>query len=144
MDIESQLIRAEEIMKQHDLKITAPRMKVIRALLTHPHVHSVYELRRCDESLKKVNPVTLYRILEVLVRLGLAHRVSGNEFRACDLNDAQKVKMGCHLLLICDECGTVEEIFDDRCHENDIAQKYNFKIFSHVNELHGVCRTCQK
>lgn len=144
MSIENQLARAEEVMKEKGLKITTPRILVMRALLTHPHAHSVYELKRCDASLKKVNAVTLYRILEVLVRIGLAHRVSGNEFRACDLSeDIKHAKEGCHMLLICDECGTVQEVQDSACNENKTAKKYGFKIFGHVNELHGVCEKCQ-
>ncbi len=144
MNIEKQLARAEEIMKEKGLKITTPRVQVMRALLEHPHAHSVYALRRCDENLKKVNAVTLYRILEVFVRIGLAHRVSGNEFRACDISELGNSPKGCHLLLICDECGSVEEVHDETCREVAVAKKSGFEVFAHVNEIHGLCRDCKK
>ncbi len=142
MNIEKQLAHAEEIMKEKGLKITMPRVLVMKALLEHPHAHSVYALRRCDENLKKVNAVTLYRILEVFVRIGLAHRVSGNEFRACDLSESNHSSKGCHLLLICDECGSVEEVQDETCREVAVAKKSGFQVFAHVNEVHGLCRKC--
>ncbi len=144
MNIEQQLERAELVMKSHGLKITSQRMKVIEALFSHPHAHSVYKLIECDEELKDLNAVTLYRILEVFVRIGLAHRVSGNEFRACDLTVEEDPKTNCHLLLICDECASVDEIQDEHNDQFSLAKKHGFTVFSHVNELHGVCKECSK
>ena len=143
MSLETQLARAEEIMKERGLKITNQRMLVIETLFKHPHAHSVYKLLECDDELKDLNPVTLYRILEVLVRVGIAHRVSGNEFRACDLSEEKDDANKCHLLFICDECGAVEEGKDDHLLEYEMAKKQGFTVFSHVNELHGVCKKCQ-
>ena len=131
---------AHTIMHTSGLKVTPQRTAVFEALVNQHRPTSVYDLRRADKKIGRLNPITIYRILEVFARIGLAHRVSGNEFTFCGIPDGKK--KGCHQFLICDERESVTEVTLATCNENDIARKYGFRVFDHVNEIHGLCKEC--
>lgn len=136
------IMRAQELMHASGLKVTPQRIGVFEALVKKNHPTSVYDLRREDTKIGKLNPITVYRILEVFARIGLAHRVSGNEFTFCGIPDGKK--RGCHQFLICDECESVTEVALDSCNESAVARKHGFRLFEHVNEIHGLCKNCAR
>jgi Fur family ferric uptake transcriptional regulator len=93
---------------------------------------------------------TVYRTLDLLVRLGLLNKLSFGsgesryEFRATD----EKTH---HHHLICMRCGTIidytdfvnEELELVKKTEDSLARKHGFKIIDHNIEFLGICPECR-
>lgn len=99
-------------------------------------------LARLQETEGKLGPPTVYRALSALVSQGKAHRIeSKNAYVAC-----QCVHQGDQhaVLSICDDCGGVEELFDDALTKDlsDLAERAGFRPSRHVLEVHGRCGRC--
>jgi Fur family transcriptional regulator, zinc uptake regulator len=87
-------------------------------------------------------PPTIYRALEFLVRVGLAHRVESlNAFMACDVGHNH----GAAIVFICSNCQGAEEAHaEDALHEVErAAAKSRFQVRRAVIEAVGLCRACQ-
>ena len=86
-------------------------------------------------------PLQIYRALDKLVDMGLAHRLESlNAFVACD----HPHHSGKAVFAICDSCGTVKE-FDSPSAIKTLqtcAAKNDFAIRSLTMELRGRCGDC--
>ena len=91
---------------------------------------------------------TMYRNLEILERSGLVRRItaSGDHARweMCEPLVAH------HHHLICDRCGTIEDITLDDETEHlvertlaDVAARSGFVPADHILDLHGTCARCR-
>jgi len=86
-------------------------------------------------------PPTIYRALEFLVRLGLAHRIESlNAFIACDLGACDRSTV----FLICDQCSAAVEV--DAGHAlvdlRDAASRAKFTLKRTIIEASGRCGAC--
>jgi Fur family zinc uptake transcriptional regulator len=90
---------------------------------------------------KRVAPNTVYRILDLFVRTNLARRVESAN--AYIVNSHPGCRHDC-IFLICDSCGTVVHIDDDRLTGSLIgaARKAGFADVRPVVELRGTCAAC--
>ena len=86
--------------------------------------------------------MTVYRALDFLSQMGLAHRIESlNAYvpcveKHCDHKDSQ--------YLICDKCGRVEELHNheiDNFISKNLAQS-GFQLSYKAMELHGRCARC--
>lgn len=90
-------------------------------------------------------PPQVYRALDRLMALGLAHRLeSMNAFVAC-----QHPRCSGHQALaftICEDCGGVAELSDDEISQTlgALAQRRDFSVRQSVIELRGLCGACEK
>ena len=88
--------------------LTPLRRRVFELLLDHEGPAKAYDL--LDEIKPEhaaAKPPTVYRALDFLVRLGLAHRIeSQNAFVACDVGACARST----IFLICEKCGGSVEI----------------------------------
>jgi Fur family zinc uptake transcriptional regulator len=92
---------------------------------------------------KHLNHVTIYRILDLLCSLNLAHKVSSlGGFVRCTLD----AKAGCHRFLTCRECGAFQEFADEALcdEEKEIARDLGFYTEQHLAESVGLCYDCKK
>ncbi len=92
---------------------------------------------------KHLNHVTIYRILDLLCRLNLAHRMlSSGGFVKCSLDAGE----GCHRFMVCQDCGGIQEFADEAlCQgENDFAQGLGFHTEYHISEFSGLCSRCYR
>lgn len=92
---------------------------------------------------KRLSHVTIYRVLELLCSLNLAHKVLlAGGFVICSLESTE----GCHRFAVCRECGTLKEYASkDLCaEETEMAQSLGFRAEQHFSEFSGVCARCQK
>lgn len=102
--------------------------------------YAILDLLR-DEGFRA--PPQVYRALERLVSLGLAHRLESlNAFVAC-----QHPSCSGHKALaftICEECGDVAELSDPEISETlgSVALRRDFSVRQTVIELRGRCSTC--
>ena len=123
--------------------LTPLRRRVLDLLLDHVAPAKAYDLLAdLGSEQGPAKPPTIYRALEFLVRLGLAHRIETlNAFVACDIGSCARSTM----FLICEKCGGAEE-FDAGHALVDLAEAANrdgFSIKRTMIEASGLCSQCQ-
>jgi Fur family zinc uptake transcriptional regulator len=92
---------------------------------------------------KNLNHVTIYRILDLLCRLNLAHKMlSSGGFVKCSLGAGE----GCHRFMVCQHCGAIQEFADEAlCQgENKFARHLGFHTAYHLSEFCGLCSRCYR
>ena len=122
---------------------TAMRGDVFAALAACERPVSAYDIaeRVSASRSKRVAANSVYRILDLFVRTNLARRVeSANAYIA---NSHPGCRHDC-IFLICDSCGRVVHIDDDRLTETLVqaAGKAGFADVRPVIELRGHCADC--
>ncbi len=138
------LEQAQQVCQKRGARLTPAREQVFLLLAKQQGAIGAYDLL---EQLKKVDtaakPATIYRALDFLGKQGLVHKIESiNAFVMChhfgDCNHPVQ-------LLICDQCGHVEEIqsnnFDLAL--RSMADASGFTISHQIVEAHGNCRNCQ-
>lgn len=88
-------------------------------------------------------PLQVYRALEKLLDLGLAHRLESiNAFVAC--SHPHDHASGIIAFAICDRCGQVSEFSDDIVRERleNWAEAEGFHPTRTTMEIRGECRNC--
>ena len=125
-------------------KVTRPRKQVLEILEQAQKPVSPYEIQRLlHQQGKYLNHVTIYRVLELLCHLNLAHRVlSSGGFVKCNLDNRDC----CHRFVICRHCGAVQEFADEElCKgEGELARELGFHTEYHFSESSGLCADCYK
>jgi Fe2+ or Zn2+ uptake regulation protein len=123
-------------------KITKPRTLVAEALSSTPVAVSPYDLQKIIREQAELNHVTIYRVLELFLKLHLVHKTSIGAFIKCTLLKQK----GCHHFLVCQKCGNTKEFIEEN-HEHmslPVSLKKEFKVLSHTFELSGLCKKCFK
>ena len=132
----------ESYCKEQNLRSSKPREEVLKIIASSSKPATAYEiLDALGKVIKSPKPPTVYRALEALSEHGFVHRIESlNAYIACHENHRHNGSQ----FLICDECGTVEEIHLCSVPESlqNQASANNF-VTSHWNvELHGRCKKC--
>lgn len=122
--------------------LTPLRKRVLELLLDHHGPAKAYDLLPLIDAEKQAKPPTVYRALDFLVRMGLAHRIeSMNAFVACEIGACARST----IFLICDNCGAAEEF--DAGHAlvdlTEAASRDGFAIRRTMIEASGLCSACQ-
>ena len=139
---------ALEQLKKYGLKITAPRKMIVQFLAKSRKALSPYEIRTMLKHQNiKADVVTIYRVLELLEKFLLAHKVLAfNGYVRCNIKDMKNVQKRCHHYLICKKCHKVEEVEGENLFniEKKISSVNHFLIESHYLEFTGLCDSCKK
>ena len=129
-------------LKQAGLKTTLPRLKVLSILenseIRHMSAEDVYRILLEEED--SIGLATVYRVLTQFEGAGLVIRHNFEGDRAVfELNDAEH-----HDHMVCVECGSVTEFFDERIEElqEKVAREHKFSIQDHALTLYGLCKRC--
>lgn len=142
-DRAAHLARAEAICAAAHESLTPLRRRVLELLIDAGGPAKAYDLL---DGLKSgagaAKPPTVYRALDFLTRLGLAHRVESlNAFVACDVGACARTT----IFLICDCCGAALE--SDAGHAlvdvGEAAKGAGFAIARTMIEAHGLCAACR-
>jgi len=133
-----------DALKGNGMKDTAPRRLVVEALCAAASPVTAKDLHAwiAKERGRGVGIVTVYRILDVLEKLGMVHRHSSEGvYSVCHIPSVS----GHHVLLHCGGCGKVEETHDHGlCEREDaVARSAGFAPERHVSEILGTCLSCQ-
>jgi Fur family transcriptional regulator, zinc uptake regulator len=132
------------ILQARGYKATRPRKLVLEVLEEMKKPLSPYDIQEVLRARgKHLNHVTIYRILDLLCRLNLAHKVlSSGGFVKCSLDAGE----GCHRFMVCQDCGAIREFADKGlCQkENEFARNLGFHTEHHLSEFSGLCSRCQK
>ena len=124
-------------------RLTAARLGAYAELLAGKRALSAYDLiarleKRQD---RKIAPLTVYRHLDFLTRVGLVHRIESTQsYLPCDHPQHPHESQ----YLLCTECGRVEEVHSKSLETtlDKIAGQHKFKPARAVVEVSGVCERC--
>ena len=134
---------AETRCRELGERLTPARLGAYAEMLAAKGALSAYELiERLEKRQKrKIAPLTVYRHLDFLTRVGLVHRIESTQsYLPCDHPEHPHESQ----YLLCADCGAVEEV-----HSHDleaalerVAQKRGFKPRKAIVELSGSCGDC--
>ncbi len=131
-------------LKKAGLKSTVPRMQILELFINsekkHLSAEDVYKMLLAQD--KDMGLATVYRVLTQFEQAGLVNRHHFDGIHSIfELNNGEH-----HDHLVCVECGRVEEFYDEtieKC-QNQVADKYGFRLTDHNLYLYGLCSECQK
>jgi len=133
-----------QVLHAQGYKVTRPRLQVVEILSKAQKPVSPYEIQKMlRHQGRYLNHVTIYRVLELLCHLNLAHKLPSEKgFIKCILGNSK----GCHRFMICHKCGAIREYADDKLckNEKEIAGDIGFHTQYHVSESYGLCSSCYK
>jgi Fur family transcriptional regulator, zinc uptake regulator len=138
------IAEAERRCTEASESLTPLRRRVFELLLDQPGPAKAYDLLHLlDSERGQAKPPTIYRALDFLVRMGLAHRIeSMNAFVACGIGACARST----IFLICESCGAAEEF--DAGHAlvdlTEAASRDGFAIRRTMIEAAGLCQACQQ
>ena len=134
---------AEARSAEKGQRLTPARLAVYAELLTCDRPVTAYELiallERRQE--RKIAPLTVYRHLEFLTRIGVVHRLqSAHAYMACEHPDHPHDSQ----FLLCSSCGHVDEVQSKGVGSmlSQIADEHRFRPDNTVVEIKGLCGSC--
>ncbi len=134
---------AETRCRDLNERLTPARLGAYAELLSAKRALSAYELiERLEKRQKrKIAPLTVYRHLDFLTRVGLVHRIESTQsYLPCDHPQHPHESQ----YLLCADCGGIEEVHSEDLEAalDRIAQKRGFKPRKAVVEVSGLCGHC--
>ena len=140
-DASAFLAMAETIAAEKGQRMTPIRRKVLQLLVESDAPTKAYDLLDRLDGQGAAKPPTVYRALDFLQELGLAHKIESlNAYVACGHANHDHSAV----FLICDRCGGAEELHSEGAVpalQSETASA-GFKLRSAVIEARGICRTC--
>jgi Fur family transcriptional regulator, ferric uptake regulator len=145
--MEERVKQVKQQISAHNYKLTPQREATVRVLLENKEGHlsaeDVYLL------VKKKSPeiglATVYRTLELLSDLRIIHKLNFGDgvTRYKFFSEGMENH---HHHLICQNCGTVDEIIEDILGPNEdrIQKEYDFQIIDYRLIFHGICYRCKE
>ncbi len=140
---QSAIAHAETICQKRGLRFTPLRRRVLELIWDNHEVSRAYDLLAAlQQDDPRAKPPTVYRTLDFLLEQGFIHRIESlNAFVGCDHPEKRHEFQ----LLICTDCGVVEELHLPSLSEDlyRSARSHGFKPDSQTMEVHGRCARCQ-
>ena len=140
-DTEAFLTLAEGIAQARGQRMTRIRRKVLRLLIETPAPAKAYDLLERLDGEGSAKPPTIYRALDFLQELGLAHKIESlNAYVAC----GHASHSHSAIFLICETCGRAEELHSETTVPALEAETRaaGFELSQAVIEARGTCRAC--
>ena len=140
----SQRAVAESICAGLGERLTPARMEAYTELMLCEKPLSAYDLiaRLEERQQRKIAPLTVYRHLDFLMRVGLVHRLESKQaYLACDHPEhAHKSQY-----LLCSACGKADEVESEQLMRvlSKIMDQQGFEAEHSVVEVTGVCSDCR-
>jgi Fur family ferric uptake transcriptional regulator len=130
-------------LKDVGLKVTHPRIKIMRILLTsdvrHVSAEDVYKLLLGNN--EEIGLATVYRVLTQFEGAGLVtrHHFEGGH-SVFELSPEHH-----HDHIVCIKCGHVEEFADPdiEAKQLEIAKGLGFELTDHDLNMYGICADCR-
>ena len=134
----------EQILKEHDLRVTAPRLAVLKALSgAHPVVTMEEIHQKCG--LKKIDFATVYRSIQTFLELGIVESVELGDgsirYELCNADDEHHHH---HHHVVCVRCKRIEAI--ENCgvpHFEKELRAMGYRDIQHRLEFQALCKRCQ-
>jgi Fur family ferric uptake transcriptional regulator len=130
-------------LKRAGLKITLPRMKILKILEGSESRHLSAEaiFQALGEEGSDIGLATVYRVLAQFEAAGLVTRHFFEGGRSVfELNEGEH-----HDHVVCVDCGDVDEFVDEIVEQRQdlIAEKTGYKILGHAFTIFGLCTKCR-
>ena len=136
--------QADTICNDKGARFTPLRKRVLELLWsTHKPAKAYDILDILREEDKSAKPSTVYRTLDFLQELGLAHKIDSlNAYVGCTHPDKSH---SCQFM-ICRLCGDIQESCDNGVFTAIEANAHSqgFKVERQTIEVHGICKNCRK
>lgn len=129
----------EELLKEHNLKVTPQRMAILHEISQagHINIEDIYEnIRRLYPSMSLA---TVYKNLTSMQEVDIVREVKIP-------NQKQKYELCCHphIHLICEQCGKVEDLhYPYEPLMQNCAQESGYALRESSIAMIGVCPACQ-
>jgi Fur family transcriptional regulator, ferric uptake regulator len=133
-------------------RLTKPRRAILDILNDiggHLTAEQIY--KKASRISFKIGLSTIYRNLELLVRIGLVWKFDAGDNKA-RYEIAKWTDENHHHHLICKKCNSIIDYSASvdnekdfiRMREKNLSSKYNFKIENHCIDFFGLCYKCRK
>ena len=132
-------------------RVTVPRQVILQVLdEAKKHLSAEDIFIKVHQIYPAIGLTTVYRTLELLVRMGLVHKFDFGDGRARYELRGGNNEMVHHHHLVCTNCGRVID-YDDFAEEEtelikktekELAKKYGFSIKNHTIQFYGLCKKC--
>jgi len=138
-------------LSKYCCRLTKPRQAILDVLnYTGKHLHAEQIYKATSKLSPDVGLATIYRNLELLVRIGLVWKFDAGDNKA-RYEIAKRPEEGHHHHLICKKCNSIIDYSDSidnekdfiKVREKNLANKYNFKIENHCIDFFGLCNKCR-
>lgn len=130
------------VVSKQGYRLTAARQAIIEALVQcDGHITADDLAVKVKEQAPQVGRMTVYRTLELLCELGLIRPI----YQGTGAAHYILMTTGSHHHLICNRCHHVIEFDDCLADEltQQLAERFNFSIQSHLLEINGLCAACR-
>ena len=137
------MIESKEL-KEHGLKATVPRLKILELMeqskIRHFSAEDIY--KRLLKGNVELGLATVYRVLTQFESAGIVIRHNFEEGHSVFELAADEH----HDHIVCVRCGKVEEFHDDEIEQrqNVIAKKLGFELTDHNLNMYGLCPSCKQ
>ena len=134
---------AEEICRQDGVQLTALRRRVLEELARAERPLGAYDLVERLGRERRIAPISVYRVLDVLIETGLIHRIATrNTYLPCSHTHESHAAT---IFLVCTTCGNVDEVASDAVARgvSDTAASAGFRPGARAVEVEGECAGCQ-
>jgi Fur family zinc uptake transcriptional regulator len=142
---EEAVARARAVCDHKGIRLTPLREAVLRVLTASHRALGAYEIiDQMTAHGKRLAPISVYRIIDVLLEAGVVHRLeSKNAFFACLSRHDEAASM---IVLLCDSCHRVAEAEAPEAWGaiNSLTRQTGFTISATVLEVQGQCSDCRK
>jgi len=143
--MEQAIARARAVCAAKGVRLTVLREAVLRVLTASHNALGAYDIiERLTQQGRRLAPISVYRIIEVLVAAGLVHRLeSKNAYFACLSRHDAAASM---VILLCDRCNRVAEAEAPEAWRviKSITQGTGFSVSGTVLEVQGQCLDCRQ
>lgn len=129
-----------DILRNRNLKVTPPRLKLLEAISECNHAISYSEIQK---KMNQIDRVTLYRNLNTLIDKGLVHKasLSGDEtyYAVCSCNCTSESHKHKHIHFKCTKCKTVSCVHLKKTLDITIP---GYQVDTVEIEVNGLCQEC--
>jgi Fur family transcriptional regulator, ferric uptake regulator len=128
-----------ERLREAGERVTTPRLGIFRILSRQAPMPMAALIGRGQAD--GIDPVTIYRTVDLFRRLGFIQEVGLGRNRLLELNDGYQAH---HHHFLCLSCGAIVD-FDSDGVEGELAraaERWGFEIQSHQLEATGICAAC--
>jgi Fe2+ or Zn2+ uptake regulation protein len=137
----TQTVQTEEVLREHDLRVTRQRVAVLDVIREHPHADTNSVIALVRERIGDVSHQAVYDVLRALTEAGLLRHIqpSGSVAR-------YESRVGDnHHHVVCRSCGTVADVDcvvgEAPCVEG--SESHGFSIDECEVTFWGLCPACQ-
>ena len=132
-----------EELRSRGHRLTDARKAIVEAIVgSERPVSAVEILGQLEETGLRVNKTTVYRELKFMIEQELVQEVLFDKHRVY----YESALLDHHHHLVCNECGSVDDVVlknDLSTQERQIENNKNFLIQNHTLEFFGTCADCQ-